>query len=159
MAQYEFLTTWCVEAPIDRVFAVLNDSAAFPEWWKGVTAVEILEPGDAAAGGVGELAVYSWRSVLPYTLSFESRVTRVEPPHLIEADVTGELEGVGVWRLFAGPDSTALLYSWRVRTTKLWMNMWGPLPRPAFRWNHDRVMEQGGVGLAERLDCSLLVND
>lgn len=47
--RYEFLTTWCVAAPIDRVFAVLKDSAAFPEWWKGVTAVEVLEAGD----GVG----------------------------------------------------------------------------------------------------------
>ncbi|HYE58265.1 MAG TPA: SRPBCC family protein [Rhodothermales bacterium] len=157
MAQYEFLTSWCVDAPIERVFAVLNDSAAFPEWWKGVTAVEVLEPGEA--DGVGELARYSWRSVLPYTLRFDSRVTRVEPPHLIEGHATGELEGIGVWRLFAAPDSTAVLYAWRVRTTKRWMNIWGPVARPAFRWNHDRVMHQGGVGLAERLGASLLLHD
>jgi uncharacterized membrane protein len=156
VAQYEFLTSWCVDAPIERVFAVLNDSAAFPEWWKGVTAVEVLEPGEA--DGVGELARYSWRSVLPYTLRFDSRVTRVEPPHLIEGHATGELEGIGVWRLFAAPDSTAVLYDWRVRTTKRWMNVWGPVARPAFRWNHDRVMYQGGVGLAERLGASLLLH-
>ena len=156
MARYEFLTTWYVDAPIEPVFAVLSDSAAFPEWWKGVTAVEVLEPGDA--DGVGELARYSWRSVLPYTLRFDSRVTRVEPPHLIEGHATGELEGVGVWRLFAGPDGTAVLYSWRVRTTKAWMNISGPLARPAFRWNHDRVMEQGGRGLAERLGAPLLLH-
>jgi uncharacterized protein YndB with AHSA1/START domain len=157
VAQYEFLTSWCVDAPIERVFAVLNDSAAFPEWWKGVIAVEVLEPGEA--DGVGELASYSWRSVLPYTLRFDSRVTRVEPPHLIEGHATGELEGVGVWRLFAAPDSTAVLYDWRVRTTKRWMNVWGPVARPAFRWNHDRVMHQGGVGLAERLGAALLLHD
>jgi len=157
VAQYEFLTSWCVDAPIERVFAVLNDSAAFPEWWKGVTAVEVLEPGEA--DGVGELARYSWRSVLPYTLRFDSRVTRVEPPHLIEGHATGELEGIGVWRLFAAPDSTAVLYAWRVCTTKRWMNIWGPVARPAFRWNHDRVMHQGGVGLAERLGASLLLHD
>ena len=157
MAHYEFLTSWCVDAPIERVFAVLNDSAAFPEWWEGVTAVKVLEPGEA--DGVGELARYSWRSVLPYTLRFDSRVTRVEPPHLIEGHATGELEGVGVWRLFAAPDSTAVLYSWKVRTTKPWMNIWGPLAHPAFRWNHDRVMHQGGVGLARRLRASLLLHD
>ena len=157
MAQYEFLTSWCVDAPIERVFAVLNDSAAFPDWWKGVTAVEVLEPGEA--DGVGELARYSWRSVLPYTLRFDSRVTRVEPPHLIEGHATGELEGIGVWRLFAAPDSTAVLYDGRVRTTKRWMNIWGPVARPAFRWNHDRVMHQGGVGLARRLGASLLLHD
>jgi uncharacterized protein YndB with AHSA1/START domain len=157
VAHYEFLTSWCIDEPIERVFAVLNDSAAFPEWWEGVTAVEVLEPGEA--DGVGELARYSWRSVLPYTLRFDSRVTRVEPPHVIEGHATGELEGVGVWRLFAAPDNTAVLYSWRVRTTKPWMNIWGPLARPAFRWNHDRVMHQGGVGLAKRLGASLLLHD
>ncbi len=157
MADYEFLTTWCVDAPIESVFAVLNDSAGYPEWWKGVTAVEVLEAGDA--NGLGELARYSWRSVLPYTLRFDARVTRVEPPHLIEGHAAGELEGVGVWRLFSGPRSTAALYSWKVRTTKRWMNMWGPLPRPAFRWNHDRVMREGGVGLARRLDATLLLNN
>jgi hypothetical protein len=157
VAKYEFLTTWCVDAPIERVFAVLEDSAAYPEWWKGVTAVEVLERGDA--NGVGERARYSWRSVLPYTLTFEGRVTRAEPPHLLEGHATGELEGVGVWHLFDGPAGTAVLYSWKVRTTKPWMNRLGPLPRPAFRWNHDLVMRQGGAGLARRLGASLLLSD
>jgi uncharacterized protein YndB with AHSA1/START domain len=157
VAQYEFLTTWCVGAPIERVFDVLNDAASYPEWWKGVAAVEVSDPGDA--DGLGKQALFSWRSVLPYTLRFDSRVTRVERPHLIEGRAFGELEGVGVWRLFSGPDGTAVLYSWNVRTTKLWMNLAGPLARPAFRWNHDLVMRQGGVGLAERLGASLLLHD
>jgi hypothetical protein len=152
---HEFLTSWVVDAPIERVFEVLHDTAAFPEWWKGVVAISVLEPGDR--DGVGELARYSWRSVLPYTLCFESRVTRVEAPYLIEGHATGELEGVGVWRLYAGPRGTAVLYSWRVRTTKPWMRMWGPLVGPALRWNHDRVMRSGAVGLAARLDASLLL--
>jgi hypothetical protein len=157
MAQYEFLTTWCLDAPIDRVFPVLNDPASFPEWWKGVTAVEVLEEGDEL--GVGRLARYSWRSVLPYTLTFDARATRVDPPHYMEGHATGELEGVGIWRLFAGPGSTAVVYDWRVRTTKRWMNLWGPLSRPAFAWNHDRVMRQGGLGLARRLGATLIVSD
>jgi hypothetical protein len=157
MTRYEFLTTWCLDAPVEDVFAVLHESAAFPEWWEGVTAVEMLEPGDE--NGVGELARYSWRSVLPYTLRFESRVTRIESPHLIEGQATGELEGTGVWRLYGSARGTAVVYEWRVRTTKRWMNMWGPLPRPAFKWNHDRVMRQGGIGLAERLGATLVVHD
>ncbi len=157
MAYYEFLTSWCVDVPIERVYDVLADSTAYPEWWKGVTAVEMLEPGDA--NGIGERARFSWRSTLPYTLQFDSRKTRAEPPYLIEGQATGELEGVGTWHLFAGRDSTAILYSWRVRTTKQWMNVWGPLPRPAFRWNHDRVMRQGGIGLAQRLGGTLLLHD
>ena len=46
MASYVFLTTWCLDAPIEAVFEVLDDSAGYPRWWKGVQGVELLEPGD-----------------------------------------------------------------------------------------------------------------
>lgn len=157
MANYEFLTTWLLDAPIERVFDVLHDSKGYPDWWKGVQSVEVLEEGDEA--GVGELDRFSWRSVLPYTLEFDLRVTRVERPHLMEGNATGELEGVVTWRVFEGPPGTAVIYDWRVRTTKAWMNVLGPIPRPAFSWNHDLVMRQGGHGLAKRLNATLVAHD
>jgi uncharacterized membrane protein len=156
VADYQFLTTWLIDAPVDRVWEILNDSAQYPAWWKGVRSVELLAPGDDA--GVGQVSRFSWRSVLPYTLSFDMRVTRVEPPHLIEGEATGELEGRGVWRLYDG-SGTAVVYDWRVRTTQPWMNLLGPLARPAFAWNHDLVMRQGGFGLASRLGATLVAHD
>jgi uncharacterized protein YndB with AHSA1/START domain len=155
VARYEFLTTWCVDAPIDAVFEVLNDSAGYPRWWKGVQSVELLEPGDET--GVGKLDRFSWRSVLPYSLGFDLRVTRVEPPYLIEGHASGELEGVGTWRLYSG-QGTAIVYDWRVRTTKSWMNFFGPLARPAFSWNHDIVMRQGAAGLAAEMGAALILH-
>ena len=155
MARYEFLTTWCVDAPIDAVFDVLNDSAAYPRWWKGVQGVEKLESGDES--GIGEVDRFTWRSFLPYSLGFDMRVTRVVRPYLIEGRANGELEGIGSWRLYEG-QGTAVVYDWRVRTTKLWMNLFGPLARPAFIWNHDFVMRQGGRGLAKELGAPLLLS-
>jgi uncharacterized membrane protein len=155
VAKYEFLTTWCVDAPIEAVFDVLNDSVAYPRWWKGVSSVTVLEPGDQT--GVGELDRFVWRSVLPYSLGFDLRVTRVEPPYLIEGHATGELEGMGTWRLYQG-QGVAIVYDWRVRTTKPWMNVLGPLARPAFAWNHDVVMRQGAEGLAAQLGATLLLH-
>jgi uncharacterized membrane protein len=156
VADYQFLTTWLIDAPVDRVWEVLNDSAEYPAWWKGVRSVELLAPGDDL--GVGQVSRFSWRSVLPYTLRFDMRVTRVEPPYLIEGEATGELEGRGVWRLYDG-SGTAVVYDWRVRTTQPWMNLLGPLARPAFAWNHDLVMRQGGFGLATRLGATLVAHD
>jgi uncharacterized protein YndB with AHSA1/START domain len=156
MADYVFLTTWLLDAPIDRVWEVLNESERYPEWWKGVQAVDLLRDGDEV--GVGQVSRFSWRSVLPYTLKFDMRVTRVERPHLIEGEASGELEGRGVWRLYEGP-GTAVVYDWRVRTTQSWMNLMGPIARPAFAWNHDLVMRQGGVGLARELGATLLAHD
>ncbi len=96
--------------------------------------------------------------MLPYSLGFDLRVTRVERPYAIEAHATGELEGIGTWRLYAG-QGTAIVYDWRVRTTKPWMNIFGPLARPAFMWNHDFVMRQGGEGLAAELGVRLLAHN
>ncbi|MGB0098558.1 MAG: SRPBCC family protein [Solirubrobacteraceae bacterium] len=156
MAKYEFLTTWCVDAPIGAVFGLLEDSVGYPRWWKGVRSVEVLEPGDETS--VGELDHFIWRSVLPYSLAFDLRVTRVEPPYLIEGHASGELEGVGTWRLYEGR-GVAVVYDWRVRTTKPWMNAFRPLARPVFSWNHDFVMRQGGHGLAAELGTTLLLHD
>jgi uncharacterized protein YndB with AHSA1/START domain len=156
LASYEFLTTWCVDAPIDDVFEILNDATAYPRWWKGVQSVEILEHGDEL--GIGELDRFTWRSLLPYSLAFDLRVTRVVRPYLLEGRATGELDGVGTWQLYEG-QGTAVVYDWRVRTTKPWMNLFGPIARPAFAWNHDLVMRQGGRGLAAELGTTLLLYD
>ena len=156
MARYEFLTTWCVDAPIERVFDVLRDSARYPAWWKGVRSVVPIAPGDA--DGVGEESRFTWRSVLPYELSFDSRVTHVEPPYLIAGTASGELEGRGTWRLFEG-NGTAAVYEWHVRTTRPWMNLLGPVARPVFAWNHDVVMRQGAAGIARELGARLIARD
>jgi hypothetical protein len=49
-----------------------------------------------------------------------------------------------------------LLHDPAVRTTRAWMNLAGRLGRPAFGWNHDRVMRDGGRGLARRLGVALV---
>lgn len=156
MAHYEFLTTWGIEAPIERVFDVLVASTRYPTWWKGVTSVEIVAPGD---GIQGEVDRFTWRSVLPYSLAFDMQVTRVVRPFLIEGRASGELEGIGTWHLSEGRDATVVVYEWQVRTTRRWMNLLGPLARPAFAWNHDLVMRQGGRGLAAELGVRLLFSD
>jgi hypothetical protein len=157
MAAYSFLTTWCVNAPVQAVWDVISASDRYPEWWKGVRKVTELEPG--GEHGLGALQRLQWRSKLPYTLEFDMRVTRSEPPYLLEGHASGELEGVGIWRLYEGPAGTALVYSWDVSTTRAWMNRMSRLGRPIFAWNHDYVMRQGARGLAERLGVELVAHN
>jgi hypothetical protein len=149
VADYEFLTTWLVEAPIERVWDELFDVAAWPQWWKGVTEARELEPGES--DGLGTVFTISWRSFLPYDLTFVTTVTRVEKPHVMQGSAVGGLTGTGRWRLFHASGVTAVTYEWNVRTTKAWMNALAPLARPIFEWNHDYVMRRGGEGLNIRL--------
>jgi hypothetical protein len=91
-----------------------------------------------------------------YRLEFDMRITAVDRPHRLEGEAVGELAGLGTWRLYEEEGETAVVFEWRVRTTRRWMNAIAPLARPVFRWNHDWVMRQGGRGLARRLGAELL---
>jgi uncharacterized protein YndB with AHSA1/START domain len=154
VAAYRFLTTWLLAAPRERIFQEIWDSERWPSWWPGVESVVELEPGDEE--GVGSLGRYVWKSRLPYRLTFDTRVTRVERPRYLEGEATGELAGTGRWRLFEQDGVTAVVYEWDVRTTSRWMNLLAPVVRPVFGWNHDAVMRWGGEGLARRLGAPLL---
>jgi uncharacterized protein YndB with AHSA1/START domain len=148
--QYHFVTHWHIDAPIDDVFEAISHSEHWPEWWKGVEKVTELEHGDES--GVGRRQAMVWKSILPYRLRFEVVATRVERPFALEGRATGELDGTGRWDIRAAPaGGTDVTYYWDIRTTRAWMNAFGPLAGPAFRWNHDYVMAAGGRGLAKLL--------
>ena len=119
--------------------------------------VDELERG--AADGVGRRQHLLFRTRLPYKVGFEVRATRVQPPSTLEADATGELEGTGRWMLTPDDGGTLVRYNWDVRTTRWWMNLLAPVARPAFRWNHDELMREGGESLARRLGARLQLPD
>jgi hypothetical protein len=98
----------------------------------------------------------SWRSRIPYDLTFDFAVERVDSPHEMEGSADGELTGTGHWRLYEHDGVTAVTYDWNVRTTKAWMNLIAPLAKPIFEYNHNVVMRWGGEGLAGHLGCRLL---
>ena len=106
MPLYHFETTWRLRAPLAAVWRAVVDSERWPEWWRGVECVELLQAGDE--WGIGARHRLTWRSKLPYTLSFDAEIVRVEPMSLIEGRATGELEGSGIWR-FAEQDGVTTL--------------------------------------------------
>ena len=156
MARYRFLTTWVIEAPRERVWSELKDAVSWPEWWEGVVSVEELDPGDDQ--GIGARHAISWRSRIPYPLTFDFHTDEVDAPRRMGGRAFGELEGTGVWRLWEEDGVTAVVYDWVVHTTKPWMNALAPIAGPVFRWNHDVVMRQGGEGLARRIGAPLVAH-
>lgn len=152
MSDYEFVTVWKLNAPLERVWEAFKDSESWPEWWKGVIRVVELQAGDA--DGLGSIRRSTWKSALPYKLEFDSEIVRIEHLKLIEARAFGELEGQGLWTFEAeAVDKIRVQYDWRVETTKPWMNLLAPLAKPFFRWNHDIVMGWGEDGLKRRLSA------
>ena len=156
MNTYEFVTIWRVKAPIESVWNEIYHSKDWPMWWKGVESVAEIRKGDEK--GVGSVHRYTWKSKLPYRLSFDMQTIRIEPPLLLEGIALGELQGRGVWQLSSEGDETIVRYDWNVETTKRWMNLVAPIARPLFEWNHDVIMSWGAEGLEKRLGTSVVVN-
>lgn len=154
MAEYRFLTVWLLDAPIEKVWDAIADYQQLPIWWKAIAKVEEIQSGDST--GVGSVWLMVWKTPLSYTLTFESHITRVEPPHWLELDAIGEVEGKGHWKLSSVAEGTLVHYYWSVRTTKAWMNLLALFIRPLMEWNHNATMHQGGEGLAQFLDARLL---
>ena len=154
MAKYKFVTTWQIKAPIESAWDAIRALDDWPAWWSFVAKVIEIDPGDE--NGLGAVHRLDWKTRLPYTLSFESVVVRIEKPSLIEATIDGELVGYGTWHLSQTGDVTCVRHEWKVSTQKAWMNWLAPLARPAFKWNHVAVMRDGGEGLAHHLGANLI---
>jgi uncharacterized protein YndB with AHSA1/START domain len=146
---YVFVTEWEFDASVEAVWKEIHDVDAWPTWWRGVVAVDVLEPGDRA--GIGSYRRMTWKSLLPYSLVFAMRTTRIEPPHAIEGNADGELRGSGKWTLTPAGARTRVRYDWQVEATRPWMRALGPIARPVFAWNHDVIMRWGFEGLKARL--------
>jgi hypothetical protein len=149
MAQYSFVTHWRFDAPIEDVFEAIRHYQAWPSWWPSIKAAKQVRPGDAE--GIGETVEFTFRTKLPYTLSFLMTTERVQAPTELDGRASGELAGTGRWRLARDGEGTKVTYYWDVSTTRWWMNLLTPLARPAFKWNHDQVMEDGRRGLIRLL--------
>ncbi len=151
---YSFITTWKIKAPLQLVWDILYNQEEWPDWWKGVKKVESVKPGNT--DNIGKQMRYTWKSFLPYTLSFNMISTTIITHRFMEGKAFGELEGIGRWYFAEENGTTTVRYTWDVNTTKKWMNTLAPLLKPAFKWNHDVVMRWGAQGLAKKLNAELI---
>jgi hypothetical protein len=151
VADYSFVTIWRLDAPIDRIFDLIDDSLSWSAWWPSVLRVEDVGPGGEAH--IGSIRRYTFRGRLPYLLRFDMRLTQREPPTGLVGAATGELEGTGRWSLATDGPGTVVRYDWNIRTTRSWMNVLAPLPfvDAIFRLNHHAVMRDGLHGARRRL--------
>ena len=151
---YSFNTTWQIEAPLQTVCETICYSQGWPLWWHSVEKVEELSSGDAR--GIGSVRRYTWRGLLPYRLTFDIYVSRFEPLAIIEGIASGDVEGRGRWSFTTKGAVTIVRYEWQVRTNRAWMNALALFAKPVIEWNHNAVMRQGGIALAQKLNARLV---
>ncbi len=156
MTDYNFLTVWKFEAPIDKIYNTVHDADNYHLWWKGQSKVETIQRGDSL--GVGAVKKFRTKSVLPYSLTYTGTVQHVEPLIKVVGTTTGELEGTGTWIFAQTKGITTVEYYWIVKTNSALMNFLSPVMKPVFEWNHDVVMRWGAEGLAKYIGCKLIAS-
>jgi hypothetical protein len=151
--RYRFLTEFELSSSPAAVEETLRDVGSWSTWWGWARRIESLTSEHGVVG-----ARYRNRIATPllYGFTYDTELVEVTD-ELIRLDVSGDLEGTGLFR-FRAMDSggSFLSFDWSVATRKRWMNLLAPFARPIFIWNHHRLMSDFGEGLGRASDGRLL---
>ncbi len=155
-AQYHFLSEYSIRGDPERVWSALVDVVSWPSWWPWLKKVEVLRPA-TGPDDVGAIYRNTVRAPAGYGFVYDTEITGVDHLRLIDVDSRGDIEGRGRFLLRRQPDGTLYLaFAWLVETPKRWMSFLAPIARPAFTWNHDKMMRSFGAGLAGVARAELL---
>lgn len=97
-----------VDAPIERVWAVLADVEGQPRWMDEMKAIRILTPGPAGVGTTAEADV----RMFGITVTDPVTITEFEPPHRYAISHEGTFKGHGRITLESGADGTTTIVRW-----------------------------------------------
>ncbi len=142
--EYVFVDEWDVRAPVEPVFNALADGRTYPAWWRPVY-ISVEADGPPA---VGQVSRQHFKGRLPYHLHTTSEIVQLEAPHVVVAEVEGDLRGRGVWTLTPlDEDQTHVRFDWSVFADKKLLRTLTPVLRPLFRWNHNWAIARAMEGL------------
>lgn len=150
LLEFEIPSRWRVEGNIDDVYDLISKPQEFVRWWSEVyLRVEEVESGDES--GVGRIHNLHTRGWLPYTLNWQSRITKVRRPVHLVVEARGDLEGTGEWRFRQDGERVRVDFDWTVVTNKPWIRYLVPVLKPLFAANHRWAMQKGLEGLRREL--------
>lgn len=152
MTHYKFITTWAIDQPIEKIWDELIRFEQWPTWWKSIKNARLEKPKNKKDKFIFH---FTWRGILPYSLTFPIIITNLEPMKRIEGIAKGDLEGKGICTLTSTKTQTTITFTWNVSTKKRWMNLVASLAKPIFSWNHNKIMEEGAKGLSKYLNTKV----
>jgi carbon monoxide dehydrogenase subunit G len=141
MVLYHFFSENYFNAPIEKVWAILDNAESWPKWFRGFKKIDLVSHGRKSK--VGSVLDCEVKGNLPYTLRFRLKVTFHDPPQKMEYEAWGDLKGTGKWELETKNGGTLVKYYWDVGTTNLFFNLIGIIPsiKRMMEKNHDKVMD------------------
>jgi hypothetical protein len=138
-SSYTFRSEWHLSAAPDDVYHALERLPDYPLWWPEVRSVRPIG---------NEAYELTCRSTLPYDLRFTTKQAVRDPvARVLEATMTGDLEGFSRWTISVHPTGTSATFDEEVVANKALLRKLELIARPAFKANHKRMMRNGERGL------------
>src|SRR5439155_22991106 len=135
---------------VEEVSEVLGGAPGLARWWSSVyLEVDVTDPG--GPDGVGRVVRLHTKGWLPYTLTWQFRVTESRKPHGFTIEAFGDFVGRGVWTFEQRGDDVHIVYDWRIRADKPLLKYLSVLLKPFFSMNHHWAMNQGEKSLKQEL--------
>lgn len=147
--QYHFLSEYTLTSDREAIWAALTAVATWPEWWRALKRIDVVKEA-TSDDGVGAVYRNHVRAPTGYGFVYSTEIADVDRPSRIDVISSGDIVGRGRFLLSdSASGGTDVSFAWLVETPKWWMNLVAPLARPAFTWNHDKLMTDFGHGLAK----------
>ncbi|WP_257458526.1 SRPBCC family protein [Archangium lipolyticum] len=149
-SNYHFTTLWRVESTVQEIYELLENGRELPRWWPAVY-LEYVELAPGGKYGLGKRFKFHTKGWMPYTLQLTFHRTETRYPHGFTLQVTGDLEGTGVWKFEQHGPYVHVHYDWTVHTNKPLLKGLEFLLRPLFESNHRWCMNRGETSLTLEL--------
>jgi uncharacterized protein YndB with AHSA1/START domain len=149
VAAFGFDRTWHFPVPRQELWDAATAIERFPEWWRWLRVLDVHGADKGVAAGTTATCVIG--PPLPYVLHLTIEVERLVVGTLVEARVTGDLEGTA--RLEVAADragGTTARLSWHLYVRRPLLQMLARTARPVLVWGHEWVVANGVAQFRER---------
>jgi hypothetical protein len=147
-ARYHFLSEYTLAGDRAAIWVALTAVRDWPAWWRWLRRIDVVREAKAD-DGVGAIYRNHVRAPTGYGFVYTTEIVGVDHLHWIDVLSSGDIVGRGRFLVTEGmAGEVDVSFAWLVETPKWWMNLLAPIARPAFTWNHDRLMTDFGRGLA-----------
>jgi uncharacterized protein YndB with AHSA1/START domain len=136
-APFRFDSTWQFATPVERLWEVLSDTAAYPVWWSWL---HDYEPAPLQSGAV---AAFRIRPPLPYALRVRVTVDEVVAGARVVTTVSGDVGGPARLEVAATEGGSQARLVWQLDVRHPLLARLQPIVRPVMLWGHDRVVAAG----------------
>ena len=137
-----------IDAPIGDVWDATTKMTEMESWFAWLKNLRISDE----TLQVGTRFEFVAVSPLPYKMAITAIATEVDEPHLIEADIEGDLVGPASIRMEENYDGTIVTLKWDVELMQGPMRLAALVSKPLLRWGQDWAVRIAVSGARRRLE-------